>query len=131
MITWPAIVPTVDEESPEASSEIAKMTLAAEPSSGSSVRCASSIEAISVQPLLPEGRGGHDQHRGVDQPGDAHRDHDVDQLEAEEPVQLLRIARHDPVLGQRRVQEDDVRHHGRAEDADRQQDALGPVEPRA
>ena len=63
-------------------------------------------------------------------PGNAHRDHDVDQLEAEEPAQLLRLPGHDPVLGQRRVQEDHVRHHRRAEDADRQQHALGPVELR-
>ena len=39
-----------------------------------------------------------------------------------------RIAGHDAVLGEGGVQEDHVRHDGRAEDADRQQDALGAVE---
>ena len=50
MMTCPAIVPTVEDESPEASSESAKTQDDALPSSGSSVRCASSIVPISVSP---------------------------------------------------------------------------------
>jgi len=42
-ITWPAMVPTVEEESPEASKEMAKITAEAGPSSGASVRCACSM----------------------------------------------------------------------------------------
>ena len=38
MMTWPDMVPTEAEERPDASSEIAKIELAACPSSGSSVR---------------------------------------------------------------------------------------------
>ena len=34
MTTWPAMVPTVEEERPEAKSEIAKIQLAAHPRSG-------------------------------------------------------------------------------------------------
>ena len=51
MITWPAIVPTDEEESPEASSEMANTQLDALPSSGSSVKCASSMVAIWVSPV--------------------------------------------------------------------------------
>ena len=48
----------------------------------------------------------------------------VDDLEAEQPLQLLGIAHDDAALRQRRVQEDDVRHDRGAEDAGRQQDAF-------
>ena len=49
--TWPASVPTAEVESPEPSSESAKSVLDAPPSSGSSVLCASSSEAMSSSPL--------------------------------------------------------------------------------
>ena len=38
MMTWPAIVPTVEEDRPEASREMAKTALAADPSRGVRVR---------------------------------------------------------------------------------------------
>ena len=50
MMTCPAIVPTVEDERPDASSESANTADDALPSSGSSVRCASSIVPISVSP---------------------------------------------------------------------------------
>ena len=52
MMTCPAMVPTEDEDSPEASSEMAKTQLAAEPSSGCRVRWASSMVPTSGQPVL-------------------------------------------------------------------------------
>ena len=55
---------------------------------------------------------------------------DVDALEAQQLAALGVVARPDAVLGQRRVQVDDVRHHRRAEDAGGQQHAVGPVEAR-
>ena len=61
---------------------------------------------------------------------DAHRDHHVDQLEAEDPALLLLGRAHDPVLGERRVEVDHVRHHGRADDPDREENALGALERR-
>jgi hypothetical protein len=50
MITWPAIVPTVADDRPDASNEIPKTQLDAGPSSGVSVRCASSSVPISLRP---------------------------------------------------------------------------------
>ena len=41
---------------------------------------------------VEERRGGHDQHRHVDQPRQAHGDEDIDQLIAEELALLLRMA---------------------------------------
>ena len=83
-----------------------------------------SLSAVTSLPGLPEGGRRHHQHGGVDQPGDPHRDQDVDQLVAEDAPLQRRGAGHDPVLRQRRVEVDDVRHHGGAEDAGRQQDTL-------
>src|SRR5919204_4210592 len=51
MITWPAMVPTVDEDRPEASSETAKTVAEACPSSGVRVWWATSIEATSLWPV--------------------------------------------------------------------------------
>ena len=77
-----------------------------------------------------EQRRGDDQHRHVDEAG--------------EPIAIvtsMRLKRSSSrrsassrgliaVLGQRRVQVDDVRHHGRAEDAGGQQDRVAAVEVR-
>ena len=52
------------------------------------------------------------------------------QLEPEQRAHPHRVADDDPPLRERRMQEDDVRHHGRAEDAGGQQHAVGPAEPR-
>ena len=70
-----------------------------------------------------------DQHRHVDHPGEPHGDEDVDPLEAEQPPALGDVTRADPVLGEGRVEVDHVRHHGRAEDADREQYGLATGEP--
>ncbi len=61
-------------------------------------------------------------------PRDTERDHDVHKLEAEDPAPLLIAAADDPPLREGRVQVDHVRHHGGAEDADRQQHRLLAVE---
>ena len=49
--TWPANVPTLELDRPEASSATAKASAAPPPSSVSSPACAPSIESISVRPL--------------------------------------------------------------------------------
>ena len=71
-----------------------------------------------------EHRCGRDQHRRVDDTGESHRDHHVDELEAEDPALGLVRRAHEAMLCERGVQIDHVRHHGCAEDADRQQHAL-------
>ena len=78
--------------------------------------------------LVEEGRR-HDHHREVDHAGERHRDHDVDLLEPRMRRRSLVVAAHDPALGERRVQVDDVRHHGGADDSRREQHALGAAEP--
>ena len=70
-----------------------------------------------------------DEHRHVDDAGDPHRDDDVDLAEVEQPAALAVVARLEAILDERRVQVDDVRHHGRAEDPRREQDAVRPREP--
>ena len=52
MTTWPASVPTADDERPDPSSATAKTALAVAPRIGSSVWWAFSSEATSVRPLL-------------------------------------------------------------------------------
>ena len=79
--------------------------------------------------LVEEGRR-HDHHREVDHARDRHRDHHIDLLEAEDAPPLVGVPPHDPPLGQRGVQVDDVRHHGRADDPRGQQHALGAAEAR-
>ena len=73
---------------------------------------------------------GHDQHGHVDEPGDRHRDHDVDLLEAEDAPALVGVGADDAALRERGVEVDDVRHDRRAEDAGGQQHALGVREAR-
>ena len=89
---------------------------------------APSIVSIAGQAAAVEERRGDDHHRQVDQPGHRQGDHHVDFLEAQDAAALVVVAADDPVLGQRRVQVDDVRHHRRADDAGRQQDAFGAAE---
>ena len=83
-----------------------------------------------VQRRLEEERRGDDQHRHVDEAGDPHRDRHVEALEAQQRALLVVVARPDAVLRERGVQVDDVRHHGRAEDAAGEQDAVAAVEAR-
>ena len=130
MITWPAMVPTDEDDRPEASSEMAKIQLAAEPSSGSSVRWASSMVPTLLCPPVWKVAAAMISMAALIRPANAHGDHDVDDLEAEEPAQLLRVPDDDAALRQRRVQEDDVRHDRGAQDAGGQQHALAPGELR-
>ena len=82
------------------------------------------------QAVRVEQRRGDDEHRHVRQPGEPHRDRDVDALEAQQAALLLGGRRDDPPLGERRVQVDDVRHDRRAEDAGGEQHAVGALEAR-
>ena len=126
--TWPAYVPTLELDRPEASSATANASAAPPPSSvlEAGVRALDRVDvgaAAVVEQLRRD-----DEHRQVDDPGEAHREHDVEALEAQQLALLAPCLRRDPVRGQRRVQVDDVRHHGRAEDADGEQHAVGAVE---
>ena len=69
--TWPE-VPTLDEDSPEASSATAKASAAPPPTSCSRPWCAACSESRAARRRgVPEHPGGDEQHGQVDQPGRA------------------------------------------------------------
>jgi hypothetical protein len=83
-----------------------------------------------VQAAPEEDGGGDDEHRDVDQAREGHRDQHVD---PRVPVQRLRlrvVLRDDPLLRERRMEVDDVRHHRCAEDPDREEHRLVALEVR-
>ena len=82
------------------------------------------VVADRVEPARVEHRSRHGEHGHVDRARDAHRDHYVDELESEDAAARLVVHAHDPPLGERGVEVDHVRHHGRADDPDRQQRGL-------
>ena len=119
--TWPESVPTAELDRPDASSASANNTLDAPPRIGSSVLCAP-FERVDVEEAL---------WKNVDaaitsiatliSPAIDIAMIDVDPRVAEERLRVLVRLGDDAVLRQRRVQVDHVRHHRRAEDADREQ----------
>ena len=86
-------------ESPEASKEMAKTQVAAEPSRGSSVMWASSMLPMSPTRAL-KSRGRHDQHRHIDETCHTHCHDNVHQFETEQPPAHLRVVDDDAVLSQ-------------------------------
>ena len=88
MTTWPASVPTDERAKPEASSASAKARAAPGPTSASKpgVRVLDRVELGQAE--LVEQRRGDDQHRHVDQAGEAHRDRHVHPLEAQQLTTL-------------------------------------------
>ena len=62
------------------------------------------------QAVLKKSRCRHDQHRRIDEAGQAHGNDHVHQLVTEQAAQLDRILDHDPTLGKRRVKIYCVRH---------------------
>ncbi len=74
---------------------------------------------------------GDGQHRHVDEAGEAERDDHVEALEAQHAAALAVVAAGHAAVGQRRVQVDHVRHHGRADDPDREVQRAGAVQARA
>jgi len=118
-MTSPAQVPTLDEETPEASSATANTSAAPPPASRPSSACA----WPGVQPGQRgrvEGAGGNGEHRHVHQASQAQRHDHVQLLEPEQAVAVAFAAAEHVIFGQGRMQVDDVRHHGGAEDPDRQ-----------
>jgi len=87
MITWPAIVPTVAEERPDARSETAKIQLAALPSRVRASAARSRWWPRSCAGSQERG-GGHHEHRSVHDAGHAHGDRDVQQLKPIETPEL-------------------------------------------
>ena len=87
------------------------------------------VERIDVvQSFAEEDGRGDDEHGNVDQAGDRHRDQHVDPRVAVEGPSLVVVLRDDPVLRQRGVQVDHMRHHRRADDADGEQHGLVALE---
>jgi len=74
MITCPAIVPTDDEESPEASNEIAKTQDARGTQQGHQCQMRLFDRANGGQSVIEKGSGGHNKHRGIDGAGNSHGD---------------------------------------------------------
>ncbi len=94
-------------------------------------RLVRAVERVDVEEArAEERRRSHHEHRDVDQAGDRHRDDHVDARVAEERLRVLVRLGHEPVLGQRRVEVDDVRHDRRAEDPDREEERLAAAELR-
>ena len=118
MMTWPAMVPTEEEERPEARSDTPNTQLAAFPRSGSRVLCASSRVPTCVSPCAEERGGGHDEHGHVDEARRCPWRSTTSAISKRRSRRsFARLARHDPVLRERGMQEDGVRHDRGAEDA--------------
>ena len=73
-----------------------------------------------------EDRRRHEEHRAVDQAGKPDRDPDVEALKLEDAVRVGAAALWHTVAGERGMQVDDMGHHRRAEDTNREQHAAGP-----
>ena len=111
-------MPTLDEEAPEASSATANASAAVPPTRWPNWAWASLDRAQTREGRGVEELGGDGEHRHVDQAGEAERDDHVEALEAQHAAALAVVAAGHAALGQRGVQVDHVRHHGRADDAD-------------
>ena len=87
--TWPANVPTLELERPEASSATANASAAPPPSSvgEAGVRALDRVHAGEAGRV--EQRGGDEQHRQVDHAGEAHGQEHVDALEAQQLAPLV------------------------------------------
>ena len=70
------------------------------------------------------------EHAHVDQPGEAEGDDHVEALEAEHAGSLGVVVNRHAALRERGVEVDGVRHHGRADDPDREVEGLGRAELR-
>ena len=122
--TCPDIVPTVELDSPEAVSASAKSTLEAPPRSGSSVRCAPSRESMLVSPLPKKTVAATTSIAMLIRPAITIAMSDVDARVSVKPLRLLVVSGDDPVLRERGMQVDHVRHHRRADDPDCEQNRL-------
>src|SRR6266496_1663156 len=69
--------------------------------------------------LVEQGRGDAE-HRQVDRTGEAEPDDAVPRVVPQQRLAFVPVRRTDPVLLQCRVEVDDVRYHGRADDPDGQ-----------
>jgi hypothetical protein len=74
-----------------------------------------------------EGTGGDGEHRHVHQAGQAQSREHVQLLEPDHAAAVAVIAARRAVLGQGRMQVDDMRHHGGAEDPGRQIQRAGAI----
>ena len=75
-----------------------------------------------------EGAGGHGEHRHVHQADQAQSREHVQLLEPEQAAAVAVIVAGRAVLGHGRMQVDDMRHHGSAEDPDRQVQRAGAIQ---
>ena len=129
MIIWPAMVPTVDADTPEAISETRNTPAAA----GAEQRRERVIGGLDLRDLGMAGMERarrHHHHRHIDQAGDGQRDDDFAVGKSQHLAPLVVVASRHPRLGQAGMQIDRMRHHGGADDADREQQRFGVGELR-
>ena len=123
---WPASVAVTVELRPEASSAMANSVEAMpRPSSGDSSSKAWPISATSAWPLVWNVDGRDDQDRGVDEQRQHQRDGGVRRRPFDRVAAALVGARIGAGLHDRGVQIEVMRHHRRADDADRDVEHLG------
>ena len=124
MIICPAIVPTAELDSPDASSAVRNDARRA----GAEQRRQRRIGGLDfgdVAVALVERARRHHHHRHIDQTGDRQSDDDLDVGEAQQLAALAVVARRRAILRQAGMQEDGVRHDRRADDADRDRQGAG------
>ena len=124
MIIWPAMVPTVDERDPRGDQRNQEHA-GRRPAKERGERVIGGLDFRDLRMAGVERARRHHHHRHIDQAGDRQRDDDfaVGEFQHHAPV-VVAVSRH-PRLGQAGMQIDGVRHHGGADDADREQQRFG------
>ncbi len=124
MIIWPAMVPTAELDIPDAMSDTRKKPDAAAAEQRGQ-RVVGGLDLGDVAVAGVEGARRHHHHRHVDHARDGERDDDLAVGEPQHAAALLVVAHRRARLGEAGVKIDRVRHHGRADDADREKQRLG------
>ena len=122
MTTWPAMVPTVEEERPEASNAMPKAVQESGPSNSTRVWWAC-CDRDHVNAPAEKDSGRDDDHGGVDDEGNVHRHDHVDLLVAKVLTNMVAISLRRACTSSR-MKVDHVRHHGGAQHPDSNEDAF-------
>ena len=124
MIIWPAIVPTAELDSPGSEQRRQKHARGG----GAEQRRQRLVGGLDLGDAAVAGMERarrHDDHRHIDEAGDPEGDEDLDVRVPHQEPPLAVVAPRRPVLGEPGMQEDRVRHDGRADDADRERHRAG------
>ena len=118
------MVPTVEADTPEAMSETRK-TPGRRGAQERRQRVIGGFDLGHLGMAGVERAGRHHHHGDVDETGDRKRDDDFAVGESQDHAPVIVVADRHPRLGQAGMQINRVRHHGGADDADRQHQRLG------